>query len=354
MAIFGHSVTRPTVASVPLGILASEQGHLLILAQLLNLRRVWNHHSPVFSTWYGRAAIIVNLLSFATLLNQLWAAISARRAFTEAIKKSGIQPRAGSTLGSWHHVLSLLPVFALATRGKTLKVDRNIEYANIKKIDPDLLKSWEQKNFLVQGANVLLCRGRVTEWLSLDVMRVANGGPNEKKRPVLLSIHGGAWLLGDKGFLGLASAMRIASRGIIVVMANYRMAPETTWPAPILDAKRALVYVKQHAEEWGGDPNKVFVCGESAGGHLSALLGCTPNLPEYQPPELANTDTSVRVVFLCMGFTTSPGRHRRRRSEEPHEQCVMHDNNSSRESSPAKLSIKRIGEYLSWRLRRST
>jgi acetyl esterase/lipase len=121
---------------------------------------------------------------------------------------------------------------------------------------------------------------------------------------------GGGWMTGSKFFAGHAALGRIASRGVVVVSINYRLAPERAFPTQIIDCKRALVYVKRNCIQWGGDAKKVFVCGESAGGHLAALLALTPNLAEYQPPESPIFDTSVAgcvPIYGVMDITDTDG-----------------------------------------------
>jgi acetyl esterase/lipase len=69
----------------------------------------------------------------------------------------------------------------------------------------------------------------------------------------------------------------------------------------VQDCKRALIWIKHNAPKYGnGDPTKVFVAGESAGGHLAALVASTPNFARFQPPECPNADTSLTgAIPLC-------------------------------------------------------
>ena len=154
-------------------------------------------------------------------------------------------------------------------------------------------------------------RGRISQWMTLDVLSSIGGPSNSKSsRPVLLYIHGGGWCIGDKMFAMKASLERVASRGVVCCVANYRMSPTVPWPAQIIDSKRALIWVKQHVHEYGGDPDLVFVSGESAGGHLSSLLTVTANEPRFQPPEAQAADTSVRGCVDIYGvhdWTDSDG-----------------------------------------------
>jgi acetyl esterase/lipase len=123
----------------------------------------------------------------------------------------------------------------------------------------------------------------------LDVYRHKD---SERGRPVLLQIHGGAWVIGNKRQQGQPLMYEMAARGWVCVAPNYRLSPRATFPDHLVDVKRALAWVRQHIHEHGGDPSFVVVTGGSAGGHLASLLALTPNRPELQPG-FADVDTSV-------------------------------------------------------------
>ncbi len=118
------------------------------------------------------------------------------------------------------------------------------------------------------------------------------------KAPVLLQIHGGAWVIGDKSQQGLPLMLHLATQGWVCVASNYRLSPKATFPDHLVDAKQALVWVREHIEEYGGDPDFIVVTGGSAGGHLAALVGLTANDPQYQPG-FEPVDTSVAA---CVAF----------------------------------------------------
>lgn len=127
--------------------------------------------------------------------------------------------------------------------------------------------------------------------------------------PVLLQIHGGAWMIGSKEQQGLPLMYQLAQHGWICVAINYRLSPRATWPEHLLDCKRALAWVKQHIAEYGGDPARVVVTGGSAGGHLSAMVGLTANDPRFQPG-FEDVDTSVRAfvpMYAVYDFTDREG-----------------------------------------------
>jgi acetyl esterase/lipase len=116
--------------------------------------------------------------------------------------------------------------------------------------------------------------------------------------PVLIQVHGGGWTLGSKNEQGIPLMQRMAERGWVCVAINYRLAPRDAFPAQIIDVKRAIAWVKEHVEEYGGDPSYVVITGGSAGGHLTALAALTPNDPEYQPGfEGADTRVQAAVPF---------------------------------------------------------
>jgi acetyl esterase/lipase len=116
--------------------------------------------------------------------------------------------------------------------------------------------------------------------------------------PVLLQVHGGGWTMGSKNDQGIPLMHRMAERGWVCVAINYRLAPRDPFPAQIIDVKRAIAWIKEHIEDYGGDPSYVVITGGSAGGHLTALAALTPNDPAYQPGfEGADTRVQAAVPF---------------------------------------------------------
>jgi len=90
--------------------------------------------------------------------------------------------------------------------------------------------------------------------------------------PVVVYVHGGSWIAGDKWEIGTAGT-ELNSRGYIVASINYRLAPSNKWPAQIQDTKCAIRYLRANAAKYNLDPNRIGAWGSSAGGHLVALLG---------------------------------------------------------------------------------
>lgn len=136
---------------------------------------------------------------------------------------------------------------------------------------------------------------------TLDIRRSRKTSA-EDKRPVLLQIHGGAWTekLGSKNEQGLPLMNHMAKRDWICVATSYRLSPRATFPEHIIDCKQALLWIKDHIAEYGGDPDFIIVTGGSAGGHLSSLVALSANFPEFQPGA-EDRDTSVQGAIPFYG-----------------------------------------------------
>lgn len=127
--------------------------------------------------------------------------------------------------------------------------------------------------------------------------------------PVLIQIHGGAWIVGDKREQGIPLMHELAARGWVCVAINYRLSPKGTWPDHIVDVKRAIAWAKEHIAEYGGDPSWIVLTGGSAGGHLSSLAALTPGDVEWQPG-FEDADTSVAACVPFYGVYDMVGSDR--------------------------------------------
>ena len=142
--------------------------------------------------------------------------------------------------------------------------------------------------------------------LRLDVRR-----PKERKTalsPALIYVHGGAWVLGDKGQQGLPVMNRLCTRGWVCFAINYRLSPRATFPDHLIDVKRAIAWVRNHAADYGVDPAAIAIAGNSAGGHLASLAALTANDPRYQP-DFESTDTTVSACLSFYGVYDFTDRH---------------------------------------------
>jgi acetyl esterase/lipase len=137
--------------------------------------------------------------------------------------------------------------------------------------------------------------------IKLDVIRPAAPPAPGERRPAILQIHGGAWIIGDKREQGLPLLKYLAARGWVTFNANYRLSPGATWPDHLLDLKQAVRWIREHADEYGVDPGFIAVTGGSAGGHLTAMMALTGNDPEYQPG-FEGVDTSLQAAVPFYGI----------------------------------------------------
>lgn len=141
--------------------------------------------------------------------------------------------------------------------------------------------------------------------LRLDVLRPEKAGTY----PVLIGIHGGAWMLGRKENIRHAGAY-LARRGFVVVLIEYRLAPADRWPAAADDVLAAMRWVKQNAARYGGDGDVIGLFGDSAGGHLSAFRSITSRLPGSESSDIPRVGAAVHWygVFDIAKFARIPWR----------------------------------------------
>lgn len=297
--LFANSLVRPRFSNaVSFAIIGSEGAQLWLSLQALLLRYLYRRNpSVVVGEWFGRCLLSLNLASAFVLARNIWQGWNVPRSLSDQlIQQGGIRPtRIGSL---WLSLI--LPILYVSRRGVPLKSLRNIPYADLANIDPKLHENSKRAPSRQRDV-MMIYRGRISQWLSCDVLRPCHAPTSAALRPVVLAFHGGGWCVGDKMYGTRALLTRLASYNMVVVCANYRMSPEVRFPAHIIDCKRALLFVKRHCQDWGGDPRKIFVLGDSAGGHLAALMGTTVNYRPFDPPELEPSDTSIAGCLPIYG-----------------------------------------------------
>ena len=100
--------------------------------------------------------------------------------------------------------------------------------------------------------------------------------------PVILAIHGGAFMGCDKADLQLLPMLEGLARGYAVIALNYRLSWEATFPALVQDVKAAVRWVRGNAKWYYLDPERIAAWGGSAGGYLSTMLGVSAGIPELE------------------------------------------------------------------------
>lgn len=136
------------------------------------------------------------------------------------------------------------------------------------------------------------------KWHVLDVYRPKDA---EGKIPVIVSVHGGGWIYGDKD-LYQHYCMSLVEHGFAVVNFSYRLAPKHKYPAALEDTCLAFAWLREHADEYGLDAENVFAVGDSAGAQLLGLYSCirtNPGFAKQQPFPVPEGITPKAVALNC-------------------------------------------------------
>ena len=127
--------------------------------------------------------------------------------------------------------------------------------------------------------------------MHLDVYQVPSGKPT----PVVIQLHGGGWIRGDRPS-GSGSFGPFFAAGMSVVAVQYRNAIDAPAPAAVQDVLCAMSWVKKNAAKYNFDPNKVVTWGGSAGGHLALMAGYAP--ASMDPPGCTDQPKVVAVIDM--------------------------------------------------------
>ena len=124
----------------------------------------------------------------------------------------------------------------------------------------------------------------------------------EGKLPVIVSVHGGAWIYGDKETYQFY-CMSLAQRGFAVVNFTYRLAPEFKYPAAVEDINSVFQWILANAGTYGLDTDNLFAVGDSAGAHLLAVYACILTNSEYAAtyPTILTPEITLRAVGMNCG-----------------------------------------------------
>lgn len=140
--------------------------------------------------------------------------------------------------------------------------------------------------------------------LSLDLYRPRQGG--QGKLPVVVWIHGGAWMAGSKEYC-TPLWLGFVQKGYALASVQYRLTDKAPFPAQIEDCKAAVRWLRAHADQYNLDVNRFAAWGESAGGHLVALLATTGDTKTFDKGDHLDQSSAVQAVCDYYGPTSFVG-----------------------------------------------
>jgi acetyl esterase/lipase len=177
-------------------------------------------------------------------------------------------------------------------------VSKRQELNNLKEYGP--MEDWGARCDHVAGDMVYAPGETHEEFLTLDVL----WNDHEGLQPMVIQIHGGGWEVGDKNASNsLFRARYLANHGYVVFNINYRMLPNYPVQEQVEDVMGAVIWAKEHAADYGADPNRVGVTGGSAGGHLTAMVAWASDDPYFEPTGHADSeyDSDVQAAVPFYG-----------------------------------------------------
>ncbi len=127
---------------------------------------------------------------------------------------------------------------------------------------------------------------------SLDFYAPSTGA----NHPIIVWIHGGGWSTGDKAHVQL-KPIAFNEKGFVLVSINYRLHPDVTYKEQAGDVAKSIRWVYDHANDFGGSPDRIFIMGHSAGAHLAALVSTDHRYLEAEGMKLSN----IKGVILLDG-----------------------------------------------------
>ncbi len=119
--------------------------------------------------------------------------------------------------------------------------------------------------------------------------------------PVLLSIHGGAFAIGDKRDPQALPFLGSLSRGYAAVSVNYRLSGEAIFPAGLQDVKAAIRWLRARGNEYRLDPGRIVAWGSSSGANYAAMVAVTAGETLFDDPALGNEDIPVTCNWPSIG-----------------------------------------------------
>lgn len=139
--------------------------------------------------------------------------------------------------------------------------------------------------------------------LNLDIFRPNSTTP---AKATIVLIHGGGWRSGSKSHM-YALANKLAQKGYVAIAVEYRLSIEAAYPAGLKDVNKAIVWLKQHAQEYGINANNMFIAGGSSGGHMAALIAYSADTQLFKTANMNTKVSGAIVLDGVLDFTSEMG-----------------------------------------------
>ncbi|KAL6136723.1 hypothetical protein ACLB2K_062018 [Fragaria x ananassa] len=120
------------------------------------------------------------------------------------------------------------------------------------------------------------------------------------KKPVVVFVTGGAWIIGYKAW-GSLLGLQLAERNIIVACIDYRNFPQGTISDMVEDASRGISYICNNIADYGGDPDRIYLMGQSAGAHISSCALLEQAIKESKKEEISWSVSQIKAYFGLSG-----------------------------------------------------
>ncbi|KAF4317667.1 hypothetical protein BBO99_00001053 [Phytophthora kernoviae] len=267
-----NRIPRENFFGMAASLLPTELSHKIAVMNACVVGFLLKKKMPIFSRWSGALAGLVQCAMLVNLAKYYTQNLSSKNVMRDALVTSDIAPEQLEDIGHmslkrWLSVFLPLPQPMAVSLSYPGVNKRTVTYAHVGKTK--------------------------TKKLLMDVYQHRDTPSNA---PIFLYIHGGGWVIGDRRIPPFACVYQLASMGWVVCVIDYRLSPGVAFPKHLIDSKRAVAYLRRNARaEFDANPKFIAVGGESAGGHLSSLMGLTADDKSFQPG-FEDVDTSVRAV----------------------------------------------------------
>ena len=145
--------------------------------------------------------------------------------------------------------------------------------------------------------------GNIKEYHTLDICwpKPAEGEANPEKLPVIISVHGGGYVYGNKEVYQFYAAS-LAEKGFTVINFNYRLAPKYKFPSPLEDLNAVILWMMKNQDVYPIDTENVFLVGDSAGAQIACQYGVIYSDKEYREiMGFRKPKIKIRALGFCCG-----------------------------------------------------